>query len=73
MIKTFKDWAGQTIIYDFRYETLHEDTDEKEYTCYIKPNGPEDEWFPIGSGKTKEIALKNAKEQWDHFDTIGRG
>ena len=72
-MKTFKDWAGQEIIYDFRYENLHEDTDEKEYTCYIKPNGPADESFPIGSGKTKEIALKHAIEQWNYFDTTGRG
>jgi len=68
-MKTFKDWAGQEIIYDFRYEPLR----EYEYTCYIKPNGPDDEWFPIGSGKTKEIALKYAIEQWNHFDTVGRG
>jgi hypothetical protein len=72
-MKTFKDWAGQEIIYEFRYEPLHEDTDDKEYTCYIKANGPDDEWFPIGSGKTKDIALKYAIQQWNHFDTVGRG
>ena len=72
-MKTIKDWAGQEIIYDFRYETLHEDTDEKEYTCYLKPNGPNDEWWPAGSGKTKEIALKEAIKYWNWFDTDGRG
>jgi len=72
-MKTFKDWAGQEIIYDIRHELLHEDSNVKEYSCYIKPNGPDDEWFPIGSGKSKEIALENAIQQWNHFDTVGRG
>jgi hypothetical protein len=72
-MKTFKDWAGQEIIYEFRHETLHEDTDKKEFTCYIKANGLDDEWFPIASGKTKDIALKNAIAEWNHYDTVGRG
>ena len=72
-MKTFIDWAGTKIIYEFRHETLHKDTDEKEFTCYIKTNGVDDEWFPIGGGKTKEIALKNAIQEWNYFDTVGRG
>lgn len=72
-MKTFNDWSGQKIIYEFRYENLHEDTDEKEYTCYIKPNGPKDEWFPISSGKTKDIALNNAIKEWNYLDSVGRG
>ena len=71
-MQTFKDWAGQEIIYDFRYETLHEDTDEKEFTCYIKANGIDDEWFPISSGKTKKLALQNAIQEWNNIDTMGR-
>lgn len=73
IMKTFIDWAGTKIIYEFRHETLHEDTLEKEFTCYIKANGIDDEWFPIGGGKTKEIAFKNAIQEWNHFDTVGRG
>lgn len=71
-MKKFNDWAGQEIFYEFRYETLHEETDEKEFTCYIKSNGINGKWLPISSGKTKEIALKNAIAEWNRFDTDGR-
>ena len=67
-MKTFKDWSGQEIGYDFRYETLHEDTDEKEWTCYINPHK---EWIAMGSGLTKEKALENAIADWNCFDQIG--
>jgi hypothetical protein len=67
---TFKDWAGQEIEYDFRYEPLHEDTNEKEFTCYIKPEG---EWHPMGSAKTKEKALAIAIAEWNFVDNEGRG
>ena len=65
-MKTFKDWAGQEIIYEFVYETLHEDTDEKEFTCYIKPDN---DWLALGTGKTKEIALNNAIQEWNILDS----
>ena len=69
-MKTFKDWAGQEIEYKFRFETLHEDTEVKEFTCYIKPEGS---WYPISSGKTQDKALADAISEWNFFDTEGRG
>ena len=69
-MKVFKDWAGQEIKYEFRYETLHEDTDVKEFTCYIKPDGS---WLPMGSSKIKEKALAIAIAEWNHIDNEGRG
>ena len=72
-MKTFKDWAGQEIIYSIVYEEINEDTDEKTYRCYIKPNGIDDEWFPIGSGRNKDAALEDAINEWNYFDTVGRG
>ncbi len=68
MTQNFQDWAGQLIEYEFRYETLHEDTNEKEFTCYIKPHG---EWMPMGGGKTIEIALLAAMQEWNDFDKVG--
>ena len=69
-MKNFIDWGGQKIPYEFRYEPLHEDTLEKEFTCYIKPEG---EWQPMGSAKTKEKALAIAIAEWNHIDNEGRG
>ncbi len=69
-MKTFKDWANQEIEYDFRYETLHEDTDEKEWTCYLKLNGY---WMPMGSGSTKDKALAEAIREWNYVDNESRG
>ena len=68
-MKTFKDWANQEIQYDFRYDTLHEDTDEKEWTCYLKLNG---DWMPLGSGSTKDKALADAIREWNYVDNEGR-
>jgi hypothetical protein len=69
-MKTFKDWAGQEIEYEFRFEQLHEDTQTKEFTCYIKPEG---EWQPMGSAKSKEKALAIAIAEWNLIDNEGRG
>ena len=69
-MKTFIDWSGQKIPYEFRYETLHEDSNEKEFTCYIKPEG---EWQAMGGAKTKEKALAIAIAEWNHIDNEGRG
>ena len=68
-MKTFKDWANQEIGYEFRYETVHEDTEEKEFTCYINPHK---QWIAMGSGKTKDIALANAIKEWNDYDQDGR-
>jgi hypothetical protein len=72
-MKVFKDWAGQEIIYDFKYEPVNEDSNENTFYCYIKPNNPDEDGLPMGNGKTKEIALKDAIENWNYYDTIGRG
>ena len=69
-MKTFKDWAEQEIAYEFRFEPLHEDTDVKEFTCYIKPEGS---WFPIASATTKQKALELAIAEWNYIDNEGRG
>jgi hypothetical protein len=69
-MQTFKDWAGQEIEYEFRFEPLHEDTNEKEFTCYIKPEGS---WFAAGGAKTKEKALEIAIDAWNYIDNEGRG
>ena len=69
-MQTFKDWANQEIEYEFRFEPLHEDTDVKEFTCYIKPEG---DWLPMGSAKTKEKSLAIAVAEWNHIDNEGRG
>jgi hypothetical protein len=68
-MNTFVDCGGQVIKYEFRYETLNEDTDEKEFTCYIKPHG---EWHPMGGGKTKETALKQAVKEWNYWECESR-
>ena len=72
MKKIFSDWAGQSIYYKLSQELLDEDSTDLGYRCYTRET-PDQEWYPMGRGVTKEKALKDAIYWWNWSDTVGRG
>jgi hypothetical protein len=81
-MKTFKDWANTSVGYRFKLEKDVYQIGDKQWCCYLalgdgatnKDNIKESPlWSCFGTGDTKAFALKSAIQDWNIFDTVGRG
>jgi len=72
MKAAFLDWAKQEIEYEIHQEFLHEDSNELVYVCYVRER-EDNEWERMSYGHTPEKAIKNAIDEWNYLDTVGRG
>lgn len=62
MIRTFnfKDWSGHQIKALLKKEN-------NQWVCEIKPH--DDAWWPAGSGRNEQEAIKEAVDFWNSFDS----
>jgi len=72
MKAAFLDWAKQEIEYEIHQEFLNEDSIELVYVCYVREQ-EDNEWERMSYGHTPEKAIKNAIDEWNYLDTVGRG
>jgi len=81
-MKTFIDWANTSVAYRFKLQDNVYQIGDKQWCCYLalgngansKENIEESPlWSCFGTADTKAMALKNAIQDWNTFDQVGRG